>query len=164
MFSTFMSYCELFCVSLARLRECAIFSLFGVNLEAPFFLQLNLKNNFWVGWFWVCPFFFKGKSVCLHFSQSNILEAEEIARLSMKNAVYLVLLCLSVFPGTCLHPFLVHDCEQCQGCLGIFTVLQCYSSYTLPCLFNTSYLFFTFSKQAIAAVRSVPPWSSLLIP
>lgn len=36
------------------------------------------------------------------------------------------------FPGACLLPFLVHDCEQCQGSLGIFTVFQCYSLIKSP--------------------------------
>lgn len=86
----------------------------------------------------------------------------------MKNAILflsILFYCVGLFfPGACLHPFIVHDCEQCQGCLGIFTVFQCYSSYTIPCLFNKLHLFFTFSKQPITAVRNVAPWSSLLIP
>lgn len=153
-------------VSLARLGELAIFFSFWSKLGSSLLFTAKFKKQLLGGLVLSLSFFFvfKGKSVCLHFSQSNKLEAEEIERLSMKNAVYLVLLCLSVFPGACLHPFLVDDCEQCPGCLGIFTVLQCYSSYTLPCLLNTPYLFFTFSKQAMAAVRSVAPWSSLLIP
>lgn len=54
--------------------------------------------------------------------------------------------------------------SSARAVLGYFTVFQCYSSYTLPCLFNTLYLFFTFSKQPIAAIRNVAPWSSFLIP
>lgn len=153
MFSTLMSYCDLFCASLARLGELSCFSLFLSKPGSSLLFTAMFKKQLseWVGSDFVLSL--KKKSVCLHFSQNNILEAKQIERLSMKNAVCFVLLCLSVFPGACLHPFLVHDCEQCQGCIYCLPVLLSYTH----CLFNTLYLFFTFSKQPIAAVRNVAP-------
>lgn len=53
--------------------------------------------------------------------------------------------------------------NSASAVLGYFTVFQCCSSYMPPCLFNALHLLFTFSKQPIAAVRNVTPWSLFLI-
>lgn len=98
-----MSYCELFCVSLARF---VWFFSFLRKPENSLLFTAKFKKQLLGGLVLSLSFLKKEKSVCLRFSQSNILEAEQIERLSMKNAVYFVLPCLSVFSRSLSSSFL----------------------------------------------------------